>query len=117
MLCAGKSFNCKSFTNFISSSHHTSLPLIIDTGVCVRFKTITFCTVSHCVNASSITAFNGISLLPLKPPSAVITNAHAASMIRSAIDCAEKPPKTTECMAPILAQAKTAMANSGTMGI
>ena len=29
----------------------------------------------------------------------------------------EKPPNTTECTAPILAHANTAMVNSGTIGI
>ena len=39
------------------------------------------------------------------------------STIRSAKASAEKPPKTTECTAPIRAQANIAMAASGTIGI
>ena len=37
--------------------------------------------------------------------------------ILSERDFAEKPAKTTECIAPILAQAKIAIANSGTIGM
>ena len=40
-----------------------------------------------------------------------------ASFVRSANACAENPAKTTECMAPILAQANMAIANSGTIGM
>ena len=43
-------------------------------GVRVRVSTITLFTEWHCTNASSITSFNGISLLPRNPPSAVITD-------------------------------------------
>jgi len=38
------------------------------------------------------------------------------SKIRSATDCALKPPNTTECTAPIRAQASMAIAASGTIG-
>ena len=109
-------FPCFS-TLFTSSSHQQSRSLIIETGVRLLVNTITRLTDGHCTKASSTTVFKGTSLVPLKPPSAVITRLHWASSIRSAIDWAEKPPKTTECTAPIRAQANTAIANSGTMGI
>ena len=51
-------------TFLISSSHHTSRPLIMLTGICVRVSTITRFTNGHCTSASSITLFSGISLLP-----------------------------------------------------
>ena len=40
-----------------------------------------------------------------------------ASSMRVASSRAEKPPKTTEWMAPMRAQASMAMAASGTMGM
>jgi hypothetical protein len=39
-----------------------------------------------------------------------------ASFILSRTDSAENPPKTTECTAPMRAQASIAMAASGTIG-
>ena len=39
-----------------------------------------------------------------------------ASFTRSRTDSAEKPPKITECTAPIRAQASMAIAASGTIG-
>ena len=43
--------------------------------------------------------------------------AQEASLILAARAVEEKPANTTECIAPILAQARTAMVSSGTMGI
>jgi hypothetical protein len=51
-----------------------------------------------------------------KPPSAVMTSLAWQSKMRSATDWALKPPKTTECTAPMRAQASMAMAASGTIG-
>ena len=104
-------------TFFISSSHQTSRPFIMETGVRVRVKTITLFIVGHCTSASSITFLSCTSLAPRMPPSQVITILHSASFILSAMDCAENPPNTTEWIAPIRAQASTAIASSGTMGI
>ena len=50
-------------------------------------------------------------------PSAVITNEASASWIRDNNESAENPPKTTECIAPNLAQASIAIAASGIIGI
>ena len=52
-----------------------------------------------------------------QPPSAVITAQQPPSSIRSSRDCALKPPKTTEWMAPMRAQASMAMAASGIIGM
>ena len=100
-------------TRLISSSHHTSRPLIIETGVRVCVDTMTFSTEGHAMMASSTTDLSGITLAPRYAPSQVTTTLACASLIRSAIDWALNPPNTTECTAPIRAQASTAMANSG----
>jgi hypothetical protein len=55
--------------------------------------------------ASSTMAFSGSCLPPRSCSSAVITITAPASSMRSRSDCAEKPPKTTECVAPMRAQA------------
>ena len=56
-------------------------------------------------SASSTTGFRGISFPPRNCPSAVITAIAPASMILSCTLFAEKPPNTTECVAPMRAQA------------
>jgi hypothetical protein len=56
-------------------------------------------------SASSTTGFSAISLPPRNCPSAVITATAPASMMRSCTLLAEKPPNTTECVAPMRAQA------------
>ena len=104
-----------SFTFFNSSCHHFSLffkviPLLI------IFITITESTQSQSFNASSTIDFKSIVLLPLKLPSDVKTILHEASFILAAKAVDEKPANTTEWTAPILAQARTATANSGTIG-
>ena len=73
--------------------------------------------VGQSVSASSTMAFRSIILSPRNAPSAVMSNAHWASLILAASAEEEKPAKTTECTAPILAQARTAMVSSGIMGI
>ena len=60
--------------------------------------------------------FKSIVLLPLKPPSAVITILHWESLIRAASAEEENPAKITECMAPILAHARILIASSGIIG-
>ena len=100
-------------TLLISSSHHTSRPWVMETGVRVCVDTITFSTEGHVVTASSTTDLSGITLVPRYAPSQVTTTLACASLIRSAMDWALNPPNTTECTAPIRAQASTAMANSG----
>jgi hypothetical protein len=58
---------------------------------------------------ASIISFNAIVLLPRYPPSDVMTILHSLSIIR--LLQGKNPAKTTECMAPILAQAKMETAN------
>ena len=74
-------------------------------------------TLGQLSKASSAISFKGITLSPRKPPSAVISIAHWASFIRAAKAEEENPAKTTECIAPIRAQAKTAIVNSGIIGM
>jgi len=51
------------------------------------------------------------------PQEAQTTTLGLASSIRLASSFAAKPPKTTECTAPIRAQASIAIAASGTIGM
>ena len=68
-------------------------------------------------NASSTTGLSGISLPPRNCPSAVITAMAPASMMRSCRLLAEKPPNTTECVAPMRAQACIATTTSIDIGM
>ena len=70
----------------------------------------------HFSNASSTIFFKFKVLAPLKEPSDVIVRELLQSLILVANASDEKPAKTTECIAPILAQAKTEKANSGIIG-
>jgi len=67
--------------------------------------------------AWSALGFMGIAFAPRKVPLAVMRVLQVESTILSASASAEKPPNTTECMAPILAQANIATAASGTIGM
>ena len=58
--------------------------------------------------AASVLDLSGIALLPLTPSSAVIIISDSQSLIRPASASGEKPPNTTECIAPIRAQANMA---------
>ena len=101
----------------ISSCHQTSLPFFIEIVFFVRSKTMHFSIEGVVCIASSEISFKGVIFAPLNPPSAVIRILQSASLILSESDFAENPANTTECIAPILAQAKTAIANSGTIGM
>ena len=48
-------------------------------------------------------------------PSPVTSTRASASLMRSRSESAVKPPKTTECAAPMRAHASIAIGNSGTM--
>jgi hypothetical protein len=52
-----------------------------------------------------------------RPTLAVTTTLQPASMMRSRSDSAEKPPKTTECTAPMRAQASMVATVSGIIGM
>jgi hypothetical protein len=67
-------------------------------------------------SASSTFAFSGTLLAAAQ---AFVGGDHqlgAAVCTRSAIDCGAKPPNTTECTAPMRAQASIATAASGIIG-
>jgi hypothetical protein len=66
--------------------------------------------------ASSAFRLSGTTFPRRYPPSAVIRTFASASLIRSASDSGLNPPKTTEWIAPIRAQASIAIAASGIMG-
>ncbi|MNE74374.1 hypothetical protein D3C80_1704510 [compost metagenome] len=51
------------------------------------------------------------------PQDAVITSTGCAASMRLASSGAAKPPNTTECTAPIRAQASIATTASGTIGM
>ena len=62
-------------------------------------------------------ALSGIRPPPRMPSSAVTRTLHDESLMRSRSDSAEKPPNTTEWIAPIRAHASMATTASGTMGM
>jgi hypothetical protein len=68
-------------------------------------------------SASSTMAFSGNALPPRACSSAVITITAPASSMRSRRLCALKPPNTTECVAPMRAQACIAATPSTLMGM
>ena len=83
-----------------------------------RRRTITmFSTKSRSSIASSAVRLSGmICPTPVAPVGRDQELWPRASSIRSRSDFAENPPNTTECGAPILAQASIAMAASGIIG-
>ncbi len=68
-------------------------------------------------SASSTLAFSGTFLPPRRPSSAVMTMLESQSWMRPARLSGEKPPNTTECTAPMRAQASIAYAASGIIGM
>ena len=83
----------------------------------MHFATSTVFTLGQEGRASSTTGFAGMLFAPRRMPSLVITMTHCESLMRSTNELALKPPKTTEWMAPMRAQASTLMASSGIMGM
>ena len=100
-----------------SSITSTSRSAFQLTSCWVRLTTNTVCTSSQPSRASSTTGLSGSTLPRRQPPSAVITALQPPSSTRSRIELALKPPKITEWMAPRRAQASTAKASSGIMGM
>ena len=88
-----------------ASCHQTSRASSQATSLAVRRTTSTFCTDGHSATASSTASLSGTTLPRRQAPSAVMTTLHSASWMRPASEEAEKPPKTTECGAPMRAQA------------
>ena len=101
----------------ISSCHQWSRPEVMLTAPSPRLNTMTLLMVGQSLRASSMMAFRGMIVPARNPTSAVMTATLSESWIRLLMDSAENPPKTTEWMAPMRAQAKRATAASGTMGI
>ena len=99
-----------------ASWNHTSRPSRQATAFFVRRTTTTDFTPSRPSMASSTCGLSGSTLPRRQPPSAVITHVQPPSTMRSRRDCALKPAKTTECGAPMRAQASIAIAASGIIG-
>ncbi len=93
-----------------------SRPSFIGTSAPVRVTTITVGT-SRVSRAVSTLRLSGIFLPPRTPSSAVITAQASQSAMRPARLSGEKPPNTTEWIAPIRAQASIAAAASGIIGM
>jgi hypothetical protein len=74
----------------------------------VRFTTKTVCTPGQDSSALSVFALSGILRPPRTPSSAVITTVDSQSRIRPPRESGEKPPNTTEWIAPMRAQASMA---------
>ncbi len=73
--------------------------------------------VGHCSSAWSAARFKGTTWPRRNPPSAVIRATAPASLMRSRRLSALKPPNTTECGAPMRAQASIAITTSGIIGM
>ena len=99
----------KSWYQTSLSDHPISLPVL--------FTTTIFSTQSHSLTAISTLALRGIDLPPRTPSSAVMTSLHSLSSILSLRASGEKPPKTTEWIAPSLAQASIATVASTIIGM
>ncbi len=91
-----------------SSCSQTSRPAVIATAPPVRLTTITRLTDGLDCSASSALALSGILRLPRKPSSAVIITFESQSWRRLARLSGEKPPNTTEWIAPMRAHASMA---------
>ena len=100
----------------VASWYQTSRPSTHPTRPPVRRTTMHLPTDGQRARASSMLAFKGIVRPPRTPSSAVTTRLESQSWMRPAIDSGEKPPKITEWIAPIRAQASTATASSGIIG-
>ncbi len=88
------------------------------TAAPLRWYTSTFSMVGQAPSSAlSTAALSSTMPPPRRPPSAVISRRAPASSTRSRIEVKEKPPNTTECTAPMRAQASIAMTASGTIGM
>ena len=97
-----------------AACHQTSRPGCISMGEPVRRTTRIFSTEGVLGAALSALAFIGMScFMPRTPVSCVMMSLHKESLMRVTSESAENAPKTTECTAPMRAQASTATASSG----
>ena len=69
-----------------------------------------------CASASSTLVLSATILPRRHPPSAVMHMTAPQSLMRSRSASAEKPPKTTVCVAPMRVHASIAIAASGIIG-
>ena len=67
--------------------------------------------------AASPIDLSGTGLPPRMPASVVTSTSEVQSTMRWASESAEKPPNTTEWMAPMRAQANSVKASSGIIGM
>ena len=95
--------------------HQWSRPSLTSIAVCVRMTSTTFSIVGVSSSASSAIFLSGTTFPRRQPPSAVIRSFAPWSLMRSRRASAEKPPKTTEWIAPMRAQASIAIGSSGTI--
>ena len=100
----------------VMSSYQTSRPSFMSMSPPVRRTTTQLFIVGHFSSAWSVLAFKGMGRPPRTPSSEVMMRFESQSWMRPARASGEKPPKTTEWMAPMRAQARTATAISGIMG-
>ena len=107
---------CTSGWRSTMSCHHTSRPSTQSTSPPVRLTTSTCSTLGVCSTASSTAGFSGIAEPRRFCPSLVMTSFAWASSMRLRSASAEKPANTTECGAPIRAQASMATIASGIIG-
>ena len=103
------SFDISSYLTSHFSFQEISDPVLVTTRTVWTFG-------QPCI-ASSTFCFSGTFFPPLRPSSAVIIVRQSESKTLSFKDSGEKPPNTTECIAPILAQANIAYVASGIIGI
>ena len=95
-------------TTSLASWYQTSRTGSMSTGAPVRLTTMTKSTPPHLAIAASVLALSGILRPPRTPSSAVMTMFDLQSSMRPASESGEKPPNTTEWMAPMRAQASMA---------
>ncbi len=101
----------------ISSWYQWSRPSTHSTGLSQRFTTTTDDTEWVSPSAESTLTLSGDAAPRRYPASAVMTHTASASLTRSVIEFGLKPPKMTECTAPIRVQANMATGSSGTIGM
>ena len=99
------------------SSYQWSRPATQPMSAPVRRATTTVRQFGQLSSALSVLALSGIARPPRTPSSAVTTSVLSQSWIRPASASGEKPPNTTEWMAPMRAQASIATAASGIIGM
>ena len=95
-------------TTAAASWYQTSRTGSMSTLAAVWRTTITWSTPPTLAMAASVLALRLTLRLPRRPSSAVITTFDWQSAIRPASESGEKPPNTTEWIAPMRAQASIA---------